>query len=660
MEGRMYRLKSLWGAKSRLVARLAVALALALILISLPTDRVVAKPGENAEVRERVRELERSLARGWNTWNTYSVMSYVLLPEGVAINLHLVDLANGAVLMDPAMGRKGSVATIRPGLHPYDGSYTDLTISWHGIKSRIQTAHEGADEVILVTPENSPNPKGGIEITLGMLWGRQGKVTMINDSFSVSMPRSKVNVYPVADRHIFLKSEPDSNSLFYTLSDTLAISTGIPRTISKISSIIDFARNKVESSYKKYGKLERTFAPMQSVLGWNVIFSPQLNKVIVPVTRSWNISWNGWVLFDWDTYFASYMISMTDKDLAFANAIAITDQITREGFIPNFGSARGKSDDRSEPPVGSFIVKQIYEKYHDKWFLRAVYDKLLSWNRWWNKNRNFEGYLCWGSTPYKFPPDFPAWLKNGVNALQGAKWESGLDNSPMYDNAVFDTTRHLMLMADVGLMSLYITDCNSLAQIARLLNKPADERELLSRAARYAESLRKLWNEKAGIFLNKNLATGKFSHRLSPTLFYPMLAGVATPSQARKMVRAHFFNKKEFWGKWILPSIARDDSAYKDNSYWRGRIWAPMNFLVYLGLRRYDVPQARDALVSRSRALLLKSWNEYHWVFENYNSQTGAGGDVENSSRFYTWGALLGFMSFIQQGYVPLRETRLR
>jgi len=96
--------------------------------------------------------------------------------------------------------------------------------------------------------------------------------------------------------------------------------------------------------------------------------------------------------------------------------------------------------------------------------------------------------------------NFPGWLKNGVNALQGAKWESGLDNSPMYDSAVFDTTRHLMMMADVGLMSLYITDCKSLAQIAGVLGKRSDERELLGRAAKYTRSLETLWDERRGSF----------------------------------------------------------------------------------------------------------------------------------------------------------------
>ena len=33
--------------------------------------------------------LQDSLAQGWNTWNTRSVLSHVLLPEGIALNLGL-------------------------------------------------------------------------------------------------------------------------------------------------------------------------------------------------------------------------------------------------------------------------------------------------------------------------------------------------------------------------------------------------------------------------------------------------------------------------------------------------------------------------------------------------------------------------------------------
>ena len=62
------------------------------------------------------------------------------------------------------------------------------------------------------------------------------------------------------------------------------------------------------------------------------------------------------------------------------------------------------------------------------------------------------------------------------------------------------------------------------------------------------------------------------------------------------MVGEHLLNPGEFWGEWVVPSSPRNDPAFKDQNYWRGRIWGPMNFLVYLGLRNYNLPLARSEL----------------------------------------------------------------
>ena len=108
--------------------------------------------------------------------------------------------------------------------------------------------------------------------------------------------------------------------------------------------------------------------------------------------------------------------------------------------------------------------------------------------------------------------------------------------------------------------------------------------------------MQELWDEKTGIFRDKNLVTGEFSTHLAPTNFYPLLGKAATQQQAERMINEHFMNPEEFYGEWIMPSIARNDPGFPDNSYWRGRIWAPMNFLVYMGLRNYDLPEAsKDA-----------------------------------------------------------------
>jgi hypothetical protein len=40
-------------------------------------------------------------------------------------------------------------------------------------------------------------------------------------------------------------------------------------------------------------------------------------------------------------------------------------------------------------------------------------------------------------------------------------------------------------------------------------------------------------------------------------------------------------------------------------------------------------------------------------VHENYNSITGTGDDVNNSDRFYHWGALLGYVEYLEQTQPP-------
>jgi putative isomerase len=89
---------------------------------------------------------------------------------------------------------------------------------------------------------------------------------------------------------------------------------------------------------------------------------------------------------------------------------------------------------------------------------------------------------------------------------------------------------------------------------------------------------------------------------------------------------------------------------YEDQNYWRGRIWGPMNFLVYLGLRNYDLKDARADLVERSARLLMKSWQSDRAIYENYNANTGAGNDVRSSDAYYHWGALLGVIELLEHG----------
>jgi putative isomerase len=67
-------------------------------------------------------------------------------------------------------------------------------------------------------------------------------------------------------------------------------------------------------------------------------------------------------------------------------------------------------------------------------------------------------------------------------------------------------------------------------------------------------------------------------------------------------------------------------------------------------LYRYPEAEARRSLAEKSYALFAKEWTQERHVHENYNAMTGTGDDVRNSDRFYHWGALLGYVEYLEQG----------
>ena len=598
---------------------------------------------------KEAKAMSKKLIQGWNTWNTRSVLSQVLLPESFSINLAIKD-HSGNILEETLIGRDhyGSKERVIPGPHAYDGSYTELEFEWHNIKLRVQSASVNNELYLLVSPLNVAQGDSLI-ITPRMLWNRKGEIKIDPQMIVGNTPTKNIKVYVNGNNKTIF-----SNAIHTGLEKKISVTSGNSKSVQYVESTIKTAKLKFETERLKFEKSSEVYNAMQTVLAWTTIYDPNNNRIINPVSRTFSPDW---VLFGWDTYFAAYMLSLNNKQLAYANAIAITKEITAKGFIPNNSQYGHKSEDRSEPQVGSIVVREIYRKYQEKWFLKEVYNELLSWNRWRAANRDVDGYLVHGTDPYDYgnSKSRSATLSGKMKA---AKWESGMDNSPMWDDATFDSLNHRMLMADVGLMSLYIADCHSLSEIADILGYTNDVKELTARAEKYSKKLETLWDDKFGLYLNKDLVTGKLSYRLTPTLFYPLLAKVPSLNQASRMMKEHFYNEKEFWGEFIMPSVARNDTAFNDNHYWRGRIWAPLNFLVYLGMRNYNLPDAKKDMVEKSKSLLLKTWISERHVCENYHAETGNGGEANTwSDAFYHWGALLGFMDIMEKGYVPTPQA---
>jgi hypothetical protein len=604
------------------------------------------------------RSLQRDLCRGWNTWSANSVMAHVHLPDGFALTLGIKTAGMGRTYQNSffqANQTAGRPEKVRLGPHSDDGSYTDLTMEYpaNGNQNaknvmRVESAEQDGEEYILVTVGQRATLRAAhLIIETGYYWNRPGKVLRqggVVDAIPGSGRSFTVRTTGTQVSDPFLTV--DGPYLAVPLEGRIAVYTGgAPKTLDQVAAIVSAHRQTQQSKLDAHGDAREVFTAMQTILGWNLTYDPENGRAISPVSRSWSAGWGGYVLFDWDTYFASFMYSLYNRDLAFANAVEITKSITRRGFIPNAASAYDiRTDDRSQPPVGSLIALEIYRRYPERWFLAELYDELLRWNRWWPTARDRAGLLSWGSD------DVPQLVDGTVHNFQAALFESGLDNSPMYDGVPFNPKTNLLEISDVGLNALYVADCRALEEMARILGHEDDQRELHVRGDKYAAALATLWDGKSGMYLNRRTDTGEFSSRLSPANFYPLIAKVPTQEQARRMIQEHYFNPREFHGEWVIPSIARNVPGYADQEYWRGRIWGPMNFLVYLGMRNYDLKEAREDLAQRSARLLMKSWQSDRAIYENYNANTGAGNDVRSSDGYYHWGALLGVIELLERG----------
>ena len=416
----------------------------------------------------------------------------------------------------------------------------------------------------------------------------------------------------------------------------------------QIDSILD---RKAEAYARRRPHTTGLFAGSPEAIGnsmfWNTLYVPSLGLEFPSISRNWAHGFGGWVVGEWDCFFGSLLTGVEDPLQTWAGVRAILLSQSANGVVPNVDAANGTSPDRSQPPVGAYIVLKNYERNPDLEQLRWVYPRLKKWHEWWLADRgdgqpwrdgNRDGLLEWGSDRGS------TFSVGGRGFLVQAKWESGMDDSPMYDDVAYNPKTYTLELDDVGLNSLYALDAECLAKIAAILGYQEDNRRFAAEYDRVKSLVRKLlWNEQDGIFENRYW-DGRFSQRLSPTNFYPLLAGIATPEQAKRMVREHLLNPAEFWGKYVIPTIARNDPAFQDQYYWRGDIWGPTNYLVYQGIDRYGEDEAALEFAEKSHELFMEDWQAHQRTNEQYYAWGGsAGGDVH-----YTWGALLGLIGMEQ------------
>lgn len=393
---------------------------------------------------------------------------------------------------------------------------------------------------------------------------------------------------------------------------------------------------------------------LETLVSSNTVIDPADNTFYTILNRSWvdmlerifklDDKWiKGPFISNWAGSFSALLSSLFSPNLAKNNILKIINTREPGGKIPEF-QLTDKISDRSCLPVLAFCIWKIYQRNGDSTLISAVFEHLLEWVNWFEKNRKDTfGLYTWGSDNPESTDQFGT-----SEGFTDATWESGMENSPMWDELTWNSSTSLVSASCAGLSSMIALNYRILSKMADLLGM-SEQKEILGKksdeiCSRIDELL---YDSRTNTYKNRR-HDGAFVRTVTPTSFLPMLAGIPDRKRGENIIKYGLFNNDLCWGNFPLSSVAKSYWGYDpDGPGWRGRVWPPLNYLVYQGLKRYS-PCHAARLAADSAALFLREYKSHGHVHENYSARTGWGeareGEYTRSCPWFTWGGLLGLM----------------
>ncbi len=264
----------------------------------------------------------------------------------------------------------------------------------------------------------------------------------------------------------------------------------------------------------------------------------------------------------------------------------LPDAIHDEGIVTEIGHPFHA--EVTKPPILAWAAMKIHKIAPDLDFLREIYEPLVRWNSWW----------------FEFNDDD----RDGL-AQYNHPYSSGLDDSPLWD--------HGLPVESPDLNTYLCIQMQSLAEMAEALGMPEDGSRWRSRAdALVQRMMEDLWDEESGLF--RAVHDEKPIPVVTPFNLLPLWTG-HLPEKIRARLIAHLKDPREFWGKRVIPTVARNDPCYDPETMWRGPIWANINYLFIEALRRVG----EDALANELRDKTLNLIMDQTGIFEYYHAESG-------------------------------------
>lgn len=611
-----------------------------------------------------LRDTTISPDRAWNTWSARPA-EMVFLPLGV----RLTPLAYSDHLRRATLFPSGQSVSL--GEHTLDGSVVNVALSHGG--TRLRWTWQKRDPFsVSGTWRTEERGEWGLRFWLNVCLSADGgeavhlvdgaaliKVGTRYVALASSQPPVLVTGHATLDA---VTRDYDENGYFNLTSrstqapvlalrfnlEMMADATIAAAVADNATEAIRRARalaqrpERSPTVFEHTGEYAGALAAIRDVLAWNGVYDEINRRPYTCISRNWNqAKFGGFGVWLNDQFFHALATGLFEATLARENLAVALANVTPQGNLACLVTAKDAWVDRSQIPIGAFVVRLLFERHGNRSIVAEAYETLARNHAWWWATRDpmGRGLLSYGSS------DVGEALYVGTSF--GARNESCMDNSPMHDEAQFDPVTRTLTTIDVGLNSLLALDAQCLAVLARALGRHEEADAFEVRGETLRQKIQaELWDASRGIFANR-LRDGQFVRSLGPTSFYPLICGAASDEQVGRLL-THLDDGAKFGGRFGLPSVTRDDPAFADNSYWRGRSWPPLNFLVWQGLRRYGLDERARRLAQDSFALFRQSWEPARLCPENYNAATGEALDQPDTEGFYSWGVLMPMMALAE------------
>ena len=324
----------------------------------------------------------------------------------------------------------------------------------------------------------------------------------------------------------------------------------------------------------------------------------------------------------------------------------------------------------TQPPVVGFTLEKIYHIAKDKKdildFIKDNIDKV------YNSHNYF--YSC------RDP-------KNEGLVYIYHNWESGTDNSPVWDdiwltmnppeykverkdikivdpserptNREYDHYLHIIdiakehnyddkkiaelspfLVQDPLFNTLLIKSNQSLINLYQIIGGNEDKiKQLNEWQTKSINSFNdKLYNADLGAYVYYDLRNEKYINQISSSSFAPLYAGIPSKEQAANIV-ATMLDKFGGENRYLCASFDPESDRFNPKKYWRGPVWINMNWFLYYGLLDYGYDELANKIKSDSLELILKAgfyeyFNPNKEVYEFENGGYG-GSDFSWTAALY-------------------------